>query len=144
MNKQPVQILENKAGRPAGSRNKRTILREALAATFADGEAGYWAAVCSQAKEGCTQSQALIANRLMPTLKPQSDCVTLPEPLTGTAAEQARQIIQYAGAGQIPPSTAQELLSALADVLRIVEITELEQRLQKLEETLTPPKEQRK
>lgn len=106
MNKQAVQILENKAGRPAGSKNKRTILRMALADTFADGEAGYWSAVCSQAKDGCTQSQALIANRLMPTLKPQSEAVVLPEPLSGTSADMARQLIQFAGAGAITCSTS--------------------------------------
>lgn len=133
-NKQAVQILENKAGRPAGSKNKRTILRMALADTFADGEAGYWSAVCSQAKDGCTQSQALIANRLMPTLKPQSEAVVLPEPLTGSPADMAKQLIQFAGAGAISTSTAQELLSALADVLKIVEITELEKRLAQLEQ----------
>lgn len=134
MNKQAVQILENKAGRPAGSKNKRTILRMALADTFADGEAGYWSAVCSQAKDGCTQSQALIANRLMPTLKPQSEAVVLPEPLNGTSAEMARQLMHYASTGAISTSTAQELLSALADVLKIVEITELEKRLAQLEQ----------
>ena len=123
-----------KIGRPKGSPNKRTILRMALADTFADGEAGYWSAVCSQAKDGCTQSQALIANRLMPTLKPQSEAVVLPEPLNGTSADMARQLIQFAGAGVISTSTAQELLSALADVLKIVEITELEKRLAQLEQ----------
>ena len=134
MNKQAVQILENKAGRPAGSKNKRTILRMALADTFDGGEAGYWSAVCSQAKDGCTQSQALIANRLMPTLKPQSEAVVLPEPLSGTSAEMARQLMHYASTGAISTSTAQELLSALADVLKIVEITELEKRLAQLEQ----------
>ena len=91
-------------------------------------------AVCSQAKDGCTQSQGLLANRLIPALKPASDCVTLPEPLNGTSADMARQLMHYASTGAISTSTAQELLSALADVLKIIEITELEKRLAQLEQ----------
>lgn len=91
-------------------------------------------AVASQAKEGCTQSQGLLANRLVPALKPQSEAVVLPEPLSGTSAEMARHLLHYASTGAISTSTAQELLSALADVLKIVEITELEKRLAQLEQ----------
>lgn len=46
-NKQAVQILENKAGRPAGSKNKRTLIREALAETFDGGEQGFWLPVAN-------------------------------------------------------------------------------------------------
>ena len=133
-NKQAVQILENKAGRPAGSKNKRTLIREALAETFDDGEQGFWLSVATMAKGGDTQAMAMLANRLIPALKPQSEAVVLPEPLNGTSADMARQLIQFAGNGAISTSTAQELLSALADVLKIVEITELEKRLAQLEQ----------
>lgn len=135
MTKQAGAIVPEpaKIGRPKGSPNKRTVLRLALADTFADGEAGYWQAVCSQAKGGCTQSQALIANRLMPTLKPQSEVVTLPEPLQGTSAEMARQLVQMAGRGEIAPSTVQELISALADCIKIETGDDLLKRIELLE-----------
>ena len=133
MTKQTGEIVP-KIGRPVGSKNKRTLIREALTETFADGELSFWMAVCSQAKDGCTQSQGLLANRLIPALKPQSQAVVLPEPLNGTSADMARQLMHYASTGAISTSTAQELLSALADVLKIVEITELEKRLAQLEQ----------
>ena len=133
-NKQPAQILSNPVGRPAGSKNKRTLIREALTETFADGEQGFWLSVATMAKGGDTQAMAMLANRLIPALKPQSEAVVLPEPLSGTSADMARQLIQFAGNGAISTSTAQELLSALADVLKIVEITELERRLAQLEQ----------
>lgn len=133
MTKQAGEIVP-KIGRPVGSKNKRTLIREALTETFADGELSFWMAVCSQAKDGCTQSQGLLANRLIPALKPQSEAVVLPEPLNGTSADMARQLMHYASTGAISTSTAQELLSALADVLKIVEITELEKRLAQLEQ----------
>ena len=133
MTKQAGEIVP-KIGRPVGSKNKRTLIREALTETFDGGELSFWMAVCSQAKDGCTQSQGLLANRLIPALKPQSQAVVLPEPLNGTSAEMARQLMHYASTGAISTSTAQELLSALADVLKIVELTELEKRLSQLEQ----------
>ena len=133
-NKQTAQILSNPVGRPAGSKNKRTLIREAVAETFDGGEQGFWLSVATMAKGGDTQAMAMLANRLVPALKPQSEAVVLPEPLQGTSADMARQLIQFAGAGAISTSTAQELLSALADVLKIVEITELEKRLAQLEQ----------
>ncbi|HZJ92951.1 MAG TPA: hypothetical protein VFD09_07735 [Thiopseudomonas sp.] len=133
-NKQPAQILSNPVGRPAGSKNKRTLIREALAETFDGGEQGFWLSVATMAKGGDTQAMAMLANRLVPALKPQSEAVVLPEPLSGTSADMARQLMHYASTGAISTSTAQELLSSLADVLKIVEITELEKRLAQLEQ----------
>ena len=104
MTKQTGEIVP-KIGRPVGSKNKRTLIREALTETFADGELSFWMAVCSQAKDGCTQSQGLLANRLIPALKPQSEAVVLPEPLNGTSAEMARQLMHYASTGAISTST---------------------------------------
>ncbi len=133
MTKQTGEIVP-KIGRPVGSKNKRTLIREALTETFADGELSFWMAVCSQAKDGCTQSQGLLANRLIPALKPQSEAVVLPEPLNGTSAEMARQLMQMAGRGEIAPSTAQELISTLADCIKIETGDELLKRIEKLEE----------
>src|SRR5690554_3865220 len=89
MNKQQEQILKsgvaiNKAGRPAGSKNKRTIIREALEQSFDDGEHGFWLAVCAQAKAGDLQAAAMLADRLYPKLKPLSDPVRLSESLQGS------------------------------------------------------------
>ena len=133
MTKQTGEIVP-KIGRPVGSKNKRTLIREALTETFDGGEQGFWLSVATMAKGGDTQAMAMLANRLIPALKPASDCVTLPEPLNGTSADMARQLMHYASTGAISTSTAQELLSALADVLKIVEVTELEKRLSQLEQ----------
>ena len=133
-NKQPAQILSNPVGRPAGSKNKRTLIREALAETFDDGEQGFWLSVATMAKGGDTQAMAMLANRLVPALKPASDCVTLPGPLNGTSADMARQLMQMAGRGEIAPSTAQELISTLADCIKIETGDELLKRIEKLEE----------
>lgn len=140
MNKQPKQIPNpNKIGRPQGSKNKRTLVREALQEIYPDGEAGFWLSIATMAKRGDMQAATMLADRLYPKLKPQSPTVVLTEPLQGTPADMARKLMQLAGNGELAASQAQELLSALADVVRIVEASELEQRLKKLEQTLFSP-----
>lgn len=134
-NKEPTKIIPNpnKAGRPRGSKNKRTVIREALAETFDNGEQGFWLAVAQQAKEGDLQAAQMLADRLYPKLKPQSPTIALSEPLEGSPANMARQLVQMAGNGELPSSQARELLQALGDLVRVIEITEIEQRLEKLE-----------
>lgn len=131
----------NKMGRPRGSRNRRTIIREALAKTFTDGETGFWLAVCTQARGGDLQAAAMIADRLYPKLKPESPLIRLSEPLEGSPANMARQLIQLTGNGELSTSQTQELLSALADVVRIIEASELEARLLNLEKSLMEQKQ---
>lgn len=134
MIKQPKKIPNpNKIGRPRGSKNKRTLIREALAKTFDDGETGFWLSIASMAKGGDMQAAQMVADRLYPKLKPQSPHITLSEPLEGTPADMARQLVQMAGKGEIPSSQARELLQALGDLVRVIEVTEIEQRLEKLE-----------
>ena len=130
-----MQNAPKPRGRPRGSRNKKTIIRDALAATWGDGELSFWMAVCEQAKGGCTQSQALLANRLQSTLKPASEVVTLPpsKRLTGTSSEMARQVIALVGDGTISPSTGQELLQSVAAMVSIETGDDLLKRIEALE-----------
>lgn len=130
-----MQNAPKPRGRPRGSRNKKTIIRDALAATWGDGELSFWMAVCEQAKGGCTQSQALLANRLQSTLKPASEVVTLPpsKRLTGSSSEMARQVIALVGDGTISPSTGQELLQSVAAMVSIETGAELIARIEALE-----------
>ena len=52
-------------------------------------------------------------------------------------SEQARAIIQAVGRGELPTSNANELLSAISLSLKIKETEELEQRVEKLEESVS-------
>lgn len=139
-NKLPVEKLKSGAprsrgGRPAGSLNKRTILRKALQDGYPDGEAGFWRAVVELAKTGDAQALTMIADRLMPKLKPQGEIVSLKLPDSATAADMARAVMQATGAGKLSTDAARELLAAIADVVKIIEATELEERITRLEES---------
>ena len=146
-NKQAVQIIDtpNTNGRPLGSLNKRTVLRQALQQAFDDGEAGFWRAVVAQAKAGDMQAMQMVAKRLMPELKPESQAISLPELVAApTLADKAKAAIDAAGAGDIAPSAASDMVSAIAGAARVVEITELQQRLEAIERTIQPKKETKK
>ena len=135
MNKQPEQIFKtpNTIGRPKGSPNKRTLVRQALELTYPEGEQGFWLSLANMAAGGDLQAAAMLADRLYPKLKPQGEAVALSRPLDGTLADNARTILELVAVGEISPDTAKELLSALADVGKIIEVTELQKRLERLE-----------
>jgi len=127
------------AGRPKGSVNKRTLVRQALMKVYGlEGEEGFWTAVAMQAKEGDMQAAEMIASRLYPKLKPQADTVTLSKPLDGSLENKARIIVELMGIGEIPPDTAKELLNALADVGRLNDISRKEASIEQLRNGLMP------
>lgn len=138
MNKQQENKLLNdtpinKAGRPKGSPNKRTLVRQALEQTYPEGEQGFWLSVANMAAGGDLQAMAMLADRLYPKMKPQGETITLSRPLDGSLADNARTILELVAGGEIAPDTAKELLSALADIGKIIEVTELQKRLERLE-----------
>lgn len=122
MTKQPNKITNpNTIGRPKGSLNKRTLIREALQQTFEDGEKGFWLAVAAQAKGGDMVASSMIADRLYPKLKPQAEAVQLSEPLEGTPQDMAKGLLRMVSNGELSADTAKELITAIADMCRIGE-----------------------
>lgn len=129
-NKQPVQKLTNPAGRPKGSKNKRTLVREALQEVFPDGERGFWLAVATMAKDGDMQAMTMLADRLSPKLKPQDPPIALPAPLTGEIDSMALQIMGYVSSGAITPAQAEELLKVLDVAGEVVKADRLRRSLE--------------
>lgn len=123
----------NLGGRPKGSSNKRTMIRKALQAHFPGGEQGLWGSVATMAARGDMQAIAMLVDRLTPRFKPTSEPVTLKMDTTGTPAEMARQVLRAVADGELTPDQGRELLAALADVCRVIEVSELENRIIKLE-----------
>ena len=122
MTKQPNKIANpNTIGRPKGSLNKRTLIREALQQTFEDGEKGFWLAVAAQAKGGDMVASSMIADRLYPKLKPQAEAVQLSEPLDGSPQDMAKGLLRMVSNGELSADTAKELITAIADMCRIGE-----------------------
>lgn len=122
----------NKAGRP---RTESAELRQRLA--------GHGPALTDKlvelALEGDVAALRACLERVLPPLKAVSSPVLLPDAKPGQGlAEVARVVLDAATGARIGPDDAQAILSALASAARVIEIDEIERRLQLLEQRRRP------
>jgi hypothetical protein len=87
--------------------------------------------IIEQAKAGDIQAAKLILDRVCPALKPQSAPISLP--FIESLAGQGNGIIKATMSGLIPPDIGSQLISALANQAKIIEVDELTKRIEALE-----------
>lgn len=87
----------------------------------------------SKAKEGDVHAARLLLERVIPPLKSAESSVSITLPENATLSEQGQTIIQSIADGTLTPGQGQALLSGLGSQARLVEITELEERITALE-----------
>jgi hypothetical protein len=121
----------NPAGRPRGSPNKATQLRELIRADMPE----IIAALVTKAKDGDAQSASVLLSRVLPPLRPISEGQTI-QAAGETLADRAEAVAAAALTGDLSPSTAGELMSVLAAQSRVIEISELAARLERIEAAL--------
>ena len=115
----------NPAGRPKGARDKRLAL-------MLSNEKALQRKLVKMALGGDVAAMRILAERLWPKLRPEA----LPVRVTTASSDLASQgaaIIDAALSGKLTPDVLRDLLSALADQARLIEFTEIEERLQRLE-----------
>ncbi len=117
-------------GRPKGVPDKRTALREMLEPHAPE----LFGIVVAKAKEGDMTTMRLCLERRAPPIKARDEPVSMPD-LDGSLADNARNVVRAMGAGDISPDQAAAVLAAFASQLRVIEATELEQRIAALEAT---------
>lgn len=120
----------NPKGRPKGIKDARTQWREAL------GEHGQ--ALVSKAVElalaGDTQALKLCIDRAIPAYRPAAEPVTFK--LSGDSlTEQAESILAAVSKGQLDPQTGKALIDAISSLTKILEIDDIQRRLDALEES---------
>ena len=120
----------NKAspGRPPG-RGAVAEMREALAADLG----GIIDTVKARALAGDMQAARIILDRLVPSLRPVEMPAVLTLPAGATLAGQAQAVVNAAAAGELAPSQAAQIVTALGGVAKIIEATELLKRIEALE-----------
>lgn len=120
----------NKAspGRPPG-RGAVAEMREALAADLGS----IIDTVKAKALTGDMQAARIILDRLVPSLRPVDMPAVLTLPAGATLAGQAQAVIDAAAAGELAPSQAAQIVTALGGVAKIIEATELLKRIEALE-----------
>ena len=122
----------NPAGRPKGSRNATTKLVEGLMEGQAE---GITQVVVSAALGGDLTAARLILDRLAPARKDRAVALDLP-PIT-TSADSAMAMAAVVSAmadGQITPNEAGTVAAVLEGHRRALELTEIERRLEALEQ----------
>ena len=87
----------------------------------------------AQALAGDAQAIRIILDRVLPSLRPVELPTVLALPIGATLAEQARAVVQAAADGEIAPSQAAQIVTALGGVAKIIETTELVRRIEALE-----------
>ncbi|PKM15399.1 MAG: hypothetical protein CVV12_08795 [Gammaproteobacteria bacterium HGW-Gammaproteobacteria-2] len=115
----------NPKGRPVGIPNRAAKLRDGIDAGELIGLA------LDKARDGDVQALKLLLDRCLPPLRPVAGTVAVD--LHGSLAEQGRAVLSAVGAGTLPPDTGERLLAALVSQGRLIESTELAERVAKLE-----------
>jgi hypothetical protein len=119
-------------GRPRGSRNKATLTIEALL----DGEAEkIGRKAIEKALDGDTAAIRLCLERIVPARRDPSISFPLPElKSAGDAVKAASAILAAVAAGEITPGEAAELGKLVESFARTIEVSELENRISRLED----------
>ena len=118
----------NPDGRPKGAKDKRTQYRE-LFDPHAD---DLIQKAIDLALAGDTACLKMCIDRLVSPFRAKNATVTLDD-IEGSLTEKGEKIITAMGNGELSPSDASSMLSALAAQARIIEIEELEKRVSDLE-----------
>jgi len=92
------------------------------------------------AKEGDVTALRLCLDRIAPAPKSSAQPVTIDLPENGSLTDTARAIVEAAASGEIPADLAAQLVSAVASVAKVEEITELKGRLEGLERAIKEKK----
>ena len=122
----------NPQGRPLGARNAATVIAEQLL----DGEAeAITRKVIELAKQGDLTALRLCLDRLVPPRRDRPVNFTLPAMNSADDAGRAISAITAAVAsGELTPNEAAELVRVVDGYVKALEATEIERRIQTLEE----------
>ncbi|MFO1352336.1 MAG: DUF5681 domain-containing protein [Gammaproteobacteria bacterium] len=119
----------NPDGRPQGSEDKRTVYRKLLEPHAP----ALMQKAVDLALEGDTTALRLCLERIAPPIRAKDEPVTLALPVKATLTEQGQALLRAMAEGVLSPVEAGALIGALAAQARLVEVDELEKRLQALE-----------
>jgi len=122
----------NPNGRPAGSRNKASLL---LAELIDNEGEGIVRAMIEAAKGGDTSAGRCLVDRLVPPRKDRPIRFALPPLETAADAPRAvAAIVQAVAAGELSAAEAGDLAGLVGRFSQVIEVTEIETRLRAIEE----------
>mgnify|MGYP006928177767 CR=1 FL=1 len=119
-------VSGNPKGRPKGTVSHKSI-REAILKEAPE----IISSMIELAKIGDTTAAKILLDRVVAPIKPGDSLVQLP--LSGQLSDDARLVMKAIGNQVITPSQGQVLLHGISSLAKIIEIDELERRVEKLE-----------
>ena len=124
-------FIAGNPGRPKGARNKASLAAEALL----DGEAETLARkAVEMALAGDTTAMRLCLERIMPIRRDRPVSFDMPQITSASgAATAALAIVAAVASGELTPSEALDLSRILENFTRVLEASEFDERLRKLE-----------
>ncbi|WP_417667640.1 DUF5681 domain-containing protein [Pseudidiomarina sp.] len=125
------RFKKGSSGNPQGRPRKATTeLEKALrkhGAELAD-------KLIALALDGDTTALKICIDRIHAPLKPQSTPVQIAIPENAGMAETGRAVLDAVARGELAPDQAGQMLAGLGTLARVIEVEELEKRIQALEE----------
>lgn len=121
----------NPAGRPMGSKNKKTLVALALDAAAED----VTKAVIESAKGGDMQAARLCLDRIQPPLRPRAETVQFDLDPAAPLTTQAGQVLGAISKGELDPDTGKLLIECLSAFAGLKQTDELALRIAQLEQT---------
>lgn len=121
----------NPAGRPVGSRNKRTLLEEQLA----QAAPAVQGVVIDTALGGDMQAASLVMARVAAPLRARAEKVEFDFDPDAPVAEQAKQIMVATAGGQIDPDTCKLMLDCLCAFAGLRDVEHFLDELRRLRES---------
>lgn len=121
------------SGNPAGRKpdSGLTQLRQEIAKHAPD----IIAKLVEKAKAGDVKAARVLLERAVPALKAEATAVLLPELAAATGlVAQGEAIVKAVATGELAPDTGAQLIAALNQQSRLLEVEELERRIAALED----------
>lgn len=126
----------NPNGRPKGSRNHATLLAEAL---LDDEAENITRKLIDKALEGDTTALRMCLDRLVAPRRERRVTFELPKIETAAdAAKASATVLTECATGNLSTSEAAEIMALISSHVRVLEVTELEARIAKLENGSKP------
>ena len=118
----------NPRGKPKGALSPSGRIREAIAADLPK----ILATLRDRALDGDVQAASVLLSRCLPPLRPESAAQSI-KVGGATLGARAEAIMAAAVSGELPTSSAAELMGVLTGQAKIIETVELERRIAALE-----------
>ena len=129
-----TKFQPGRSGNPAGRAKGKPLLVTELRTAIEAKSDEIFQAVIDAAIGGDMAACKMLLDRITPALKPQALSITLP--VKETLPEQGSEIIKAIVTAQIAPDIGSQLITALSNQGKLVELQELAERLSRIEKKL--------